>query len=91
MNAARLSRRSKSKGAPGRPLVFTGFLDLVGGVGPLVLTNASDTSGMSLGIAVLAVGLGFLSLRRWKRQMIAVKQRAAATIISRMLLDPVGL
>ena len=50
---------------------------LVGTVGPLVLTNASDTPGVILGIAVLAVGLGlfFLSLRRLKRQMIAVKQR----------------
>jgi hypothetical protein len=50
---------------------------LVGRAGPLVLTNASDTPGVILGIAVLAVGLGlfFLSLRRLNRQMIAVKQR----------------
>jgi hypothetical protein len=58
-------------------LAFTGFWMLVGSVGPLVLTNASDTPGVILGIAVLTVGLGlfFLSLRRLNRQMVAVKQR----------------
>ncbi len=50
---------------------------LIGSVGPLVLTNASDTPGVILGIAVLLVGLGlfFLSLRRLNRQMVVVKQR----------------
>jgi hypothetical protein len=58
-------------------LAFTGFWMLIGSVGPLVLTNASDTPGVILGIAVLLVGLGlfFLSLRRLNRQMVVVKQR----------------
>jgi energy-converting hydrogenase Eha subunit E len=58
-------------------LAFTGFWMLVGSVGPLVLTNASDPPGVILGVAVLAVGVGlfFLSLRRLNRRMVAVKQR----------------
>jgi hypothetical protein len=50
---------------------------LIGSVGPLVLTNASDVAGVILGVAVLAVGVGlfFLSLRRLNRRMVAVKQR----------------
>lgn len=58
-------------------LAFTGFWMLIGSVGPLVLTNASDPSGVILGVAVLAVGVGlfFLSLRRLNRRMVAVKQR----------------
>ena len=58
-------------------LAFTGFWMLLGSVGPLVLTNASDPPGVILGITVLVVGVGlfFLSLRRLNRQMGAVKQR----------------
>ena len=58
-------------------LAFTGFWMLIGSVGPLVLTNASDTPGVLLGITVLAVGVGlfFLSLHRLNRQMVVVKQR----------------
>jgi hypothetical protein len=58
-------------------LAFTGFWMLIGSVGPMVLTNASDLPGVILGVAVLAVGVGlfFLSLRRLNRRMVAVKQR----------------
>ena len=58
-------------------LAFTGFWMLLGSVGPLVLTNASDAPGVILGITVLLVGVGlfFLSLRRLNRRMVAVKQR----------------
>jgi hypothetical protein len=58
-------------------LAFTGFWMLLGSVGPLVLTNASDPPGVILGITVLVVGVGlfFLSLRRLNRRMVAVKQR----------------
>jgi hypothetical protein len=58
-------------------LAFTGFWMLLGSVGPLVLTNASDAPGVILGAAVLVVGVGlfFLSLRRLNRQMTVVKQR----------------
>lgn len=61
-------------------LAFTGFWMLIGSVGPLVLTNASDVPGVILGVAVLAVGVGlfFLSLRRLNRRMAAVKQRELA-------------
>ena len=43
MSAARAVAAIEVQGAPGRPLAFTGFWVLVGSVGPLVLTNASDT------------------------------------------------
>ena len=58
-------------------LAFTGFWMLLGSIGPLVLTNASDAPGVILGITVLLVGVGlfFLSLRRLNRRMAAVKQR----------------
>ena len=39
-------------------LAFTGFWMLIGSVGPLVLTNASDPPGVILEVAVLAVGVG---------------------------------
>jgi hypothetical protein len=58
-------------------LAFTAFWMLLGVVGPLVLTNASDIPGAVVGIVVLAAGVGlfFWSLRRLHRQMIAVRER----------------
>jgi hypothetical protein len=58
-------------------LAFTGFWMLFGTVGPLVLTNFTDTAGVIVGSAVLVAGVGlfFLSLRRLNRHMAAVKQR----------------
>jgi len=58
-------------------LAFTAFWMLLGVVGPLVLTNASDVPGAIVGIVVLVAGVGlfFWSLRRLHRQMIAVRER----------------
>jgi hypothetical protein len=58
-------------------LAFTAFWMLLGVVGPLVLTNASDIPGAVVGIVVLVAGVGlfFWSLRRLHRQMIAVRER----------------
>jgi hypothetical protein len=58
-------------------LAFTAFWMLLGVVGPLVLTNASDIPGAVVGIVVLLAGLGlfFWSLRRLHRQMVAVRER----------------
>jgi hypothetical protein len=58
-------------------LAFTAFWMLLGVVGPLVLTNASDIPGAVVGTVVLVAGVGlfFWSLRRLHRQMIAVRER----------------
>jgi hypothetical protein len=58
-------------------LAFTAFWMLLGVVGPLVLTNASDIPAAVVGIVVLVAGVGlfFWSLRRLHRQMIAVRDR----------------
>jgi len=58
-------------------LAFTAFWMLLGVVGPLVLTNASDIPGAVVGIVVLVAGVAlfFWSLRRLHRQMIAVRER----------------
>ena len=58
-------------------LAFTAFWILLGVVGPLVLTNASNIPAAVVGMVVLVAGVAlfFWSLRRLHRQMVAVRER----------------